>query len=124
MNEQEIQTMAERLYECLMMEVWPLDETCVDFGIFRVEHLGALQWAVRVDGVTRERFVETSGYGEKLNALVSLTNPYRGVRFYTVWDEMRLAIDIAMDTEERLNAENLPHPYALSPYIPPEDDSD
>jgi len=88
MNAKEIRPLTRRLYECLRLDEWPSRATCLDFGIETEKHLGALQWAVRVEGVSIEALDEACGNGEKLTALVSRKNPYRGVSFRTPWDSL------------------------------------
>lgn len=89
-SEKIIRPLTRQLYECLAWDVYPSNATCIDFGIKTAEHLGALQWAVSVDETSIDQLEEACGNGEKLNALISPTNPYYGVRFHTPWDELRL----------------------------------
>lgn len=93
MSSADIASMARRLYECLICDLWPSNATCVDYGIVSSEHLGALQWAVRQDGVTAEQLAEANGHAEKLKALIGPMNPYRGVEFRTPWDELRTSTE-------------------------------
>ncbi len=99
----EIRPLTRQLYDCLVLDIWPSPATCQDFGIETTEHLGALQWAARVDDVTLEQLEEALGYGEKLNALISPTNPYRGVSFHTAWDEIRLMGDEPEETDDDMD---------------------
>src|SRR5262249_35072172 len=65
-----VRPLPEHLIEALVLDVWPSHAACVDFGIKTTAHLGALQYAVRSDGVTAEELDEALGYGEKLQRLV------------------------------------------------------
>src|SRR4051812_34717513 len=86
----QIRPLTRALYEALLLDVWPSPATCMDFGITSEAHLGALQWAVKEDGVTMEQLDAALGKGPALQALISPTNPYRNVAFRTAWDDMNV----------------------------------
>jgi hypothetical protein len=84
----EIREVTRNVYESLIRDEWPRPAGIVDFGLKTTDHLGALQWAVRDDGVTIEQLDEALGSGPKIQALISDTNPYRFVKFETDWDNI------------------------------------
>lgn len=51
-EKQTIRPVTRQLVEALTWDAWPSAATCVDFGIRTTEHLGALQYAYKHDGVT------------------------------------------------------------------------
>lgn len=77
-----------QLISALMMDEWPSVAVCVDFGIRTAEHLGALQHAVRADGVTAEELDAALGNGPAIQGLIGFTNPYRSAVFETAWDHL------------------------------------
>ena len=81
-----IRPLTQQLILALELDVWPSAVTCMDFGIECPEHLGALQYAVKFDGVTEEELDKALGDGRALERLISPSNPYHGVTFQTVWD--------------------------------------
>ncbi len=83
-----IRPVTEAVYQALLLDVWPSPAGVQDFGLATADHLGALQWAVKEDGVTREQLDEALGNGPALQALISPTNPYRNVVFRTAWDDL------------------------------------
>ena len=83
-----IRPLTERLIEALILDTWPSAATCMDFGIESTDHLGALQYAYREDGVTPEQFDAALGKGAELQKLISETNPYRFAKFQTIWDRL------------------------------------
>lgn len=84
----EIRLGTRQLVSALMMDVWPSVAVCVDFGIRTPEHLGALQHAVRADGVTAGELDAALGNGPAIQTLISPTNPYRSAVFATDWDHL------------------------------------
>lgn len=82
--------LARELYLCLGFDIFPSPVACLNFGIQTSEHFGALQWAVLREDVDVEQLEAACGDGEKLNALVSPSSPYRGVRFHVACDAMRM----------------------------------
>ena len=87
-KQREVREMARKLYMALILDVWPSPSTCMDFGIASQAHLGALQFAVREDDVTEEQLDAALGKGAEIQKLISPENPYRGVVFHTVWDDL------------------------------------
>src|SRR3954449_11285767 len=71
------------VYNALMGDEWPSQAGVIDFGIHSRRHFGALQWAVKCDGVTMEQLDRALGNGKALDRLISPRNPYRGVHFET-----------------------------------------
>ena len=94
-----IRPLTRNLVEALILDAWPSHATCQDFGIESVDHLGALQYAYRDDGVTLEQFDAALGKGAEIQKLISETNPYRFVTFRTAWDGMPTA-DELLELEE------------------------
>ena len=84
-----------------MLRAWPSRGAEVDFGLATPDHYGALQHAVISDGVTIDQLDAALGSGERLQALVSKTNPYRFVCFRTDWDELT---DLGEEPEEEIPA--------------------
>jgi len=80
--------LTEHTYESLLLDMWPRPAAIVDFGIDSTDHLGALQHAVKHDGVTVEQLNDALGSGKKLNALIKADNPYGHVKFATSYDFM------------------------------------
>ncbi len=83
-----IRPVTEAVYLALLLDVWPSPAGVQDFGLATADHLGALQWAVKADGVTKEQLDQALGKGPALQALISPNNPYRGVVFRTAWDDL------------------------------------
>lgn len=81
-----VRPLTNHVFECLMLDMWPRPAGKVDFGLDSTEHLGALQHAVKHDGVTPEMLDEALGNGKKLTALIQDDNPYHGVVFETSYD--------------------------------------
>src|SRR5262245_43751786 len=77
-----------QVFDALIMDEWPSAGSQVDFSTASTRHLGALQWEVKYDGVLLEQLDQALGSGERLQALISRTNPYRGVKFQTDLDEL------------------------------------
>lgn len=80
--------MTRNLIIALNLDMWPSHATCVDFGIKTDCHLGALQFAVREDGVSAEQLDAALGSGPDIQKLISDRNPYRFVTFETDWDHL------------------------------------
>lgn len=80
-------SMAQRLVECLVDDVWPSPATIVDFGIDSPQHLGALQHAVR-SGCTAYDLDRVMGDGPAITRLVRgfAQQPYGHVEFATLYD--------------------------------------
>ena len=85
---QEVREMTQNLILALELDIWPSPATCVDFGIKTDCHLGALQFAVREDGISAERLDAALGSGPEIQKLISDRNPYRFVTFETDWDHL------------------------------------
>jgi hypothetical protein len=85
---QEVREMTRNLVSALELDIWPSPATCMDFGIKSEDHLGALQFAVRDDGVSTERLDAALGSGPEIQKLISDRNPYRFVTFETPWDHL------------------------------------
>jgi hypothetical protein len=77
-----------RLYYCLILDVWPTRGAVDDFGIDSVEHYGALQYAVKHDGVTPQQLDAACCRGPSIQALISPENPFGSVAFRTLWDDL------------------------------------
>jgi hypothetical protein len=84
----EVREMTTNLVLALEVDIWPSLATCVDFGIKSEDHLGALQYAVREDGVSAEQLDAALGNGPEIQKLLSERNPYRFVTFETDWDHL------------------------------------
>ena len=85
---QVVREMTKNLVLALELDMWPSPAACVDFGIKTDLHLGALQFAVRQDGVSAERLDAALGSGPEIQKLISDQNPYRFVTFETPWDHL------------------------------------
>jgi hypothetical protein len=85
----EVRPLTLALIEAVKLDQWPSRATCVDFGIKTEANLGALQYAVINDGVTAKELDHALGWGERLQRLISPSNPYRHVTFRTDYDEVR-----------------------------------
>ena len=73
---------ADRLYDAVMMDVWPTAGALVDFGIDSNRDLYAVyQQKVRSGEVTLEALRRASGDGPKLSALI-------GQKVVTAYDMM------------------------------------
>jgi hypothetical protein len=81
-------TVTENVFLSLILDVWPNMAGIVDFGLQSDRHYGALQYAVRNDGVTREELDRVVGDGEAITTLIRPGNPYWGVTFQTAWDDL------------------------------------
>ncbi len=84
--------MAERLANCLDLDVWPSPAIVLDFGIASHRHFGALQHAVR-NGITAYELDRVVGDGAALTRLIQAVpgQPYGEVVFQTVYDEFSWA---------------------------------
>jgi hypothetical protein len=80
------------VYCCLKFEGWPSKAGVAAFGIDSTEHLKALQYAVREQGVTPEQLDEALGDGTPLTALIQSPNQFHGVKFETTLDRAGLRI--------------------------------
>lgn len=80
--------MAERLANCLDLDVWPSPAIVLDFGIASRSHLGALRHAVR-GGVTPYELDRVMGDGPAITRLVRAVpgQPYDEAVFHTVYDD-------------------------------------
>jgi hypothetical protein len=94
-----VRQMTADVYGSLLLDVWPSGPGVVDFGIDSTGHLGALQYAVRDQGVTPEQLDEALGNGSALTALIQPPTPYHGVKFETVWDKIGVKIIRWADVE-------------------------
>ena len=91
-NSLAVRELTESVYNCLILDVWPSPAGIKDFGLESTEHYGALQNAVKHDGVTVEQLDDACGCGSALTALIAAGNPYHGVTFTTVWDTLLVPI--------------------------------
>lgn len=94
-----IRPLTESLIEALILDTWPSVATCMDFGIESSDHLGALKYAYREDGITPEQFDAALGKGADIQRLISETNPYRFAKFRTAWDSMPQPEDLLSEYE-------------------------
>lgn len=78
-----------RLYFCLILDIAPTPAARQDFGIASEQHYGALQFAVKHEGVTPQQLDAACGRGAAIRALVGAENPYYGIEFETAWDRLR-----------------------------------
>jgi hypothetical protein len=92
-----VRPVTENVFWSLILDVWPNHAGVVDFGLGSDRHYAALQYAVRDDGVTAEELDLAVGDGKALTALNRPGNPYRGVRFETVWDGLGQVISFWAD---------------------------
>ena len=76
------------MLEALMLDSWPSEAACTDFGIDTWLHLGALAHAYHCDDVTPEQFDAALGKGAEIQKLISKDNPYGHVTFHTFWDDL------------------------------------
>jgi hypothetical protein len=83
-----VRPVALRLYNHLMLDIWPTQAGIDDFGIDSAEHYGALQYAVKYDGVTPKQLDAACGKGRAIQALIGPENPYGSVVFKTFWDDL------------------------------------
>lgn len=83
-----IRPVTQDVFDSLCLDIWPRSAAIVDFGLDSTEHYGALQHAVKHDGVTVAQLDDALGDGPKLTALIAEDNPYYGVAFHTAWDEL------------------------------------
>lgn len=83
-----LRPLAEEVYRCLVLDVWPGPAAVVDFGLATDEHYGALQDAVLNHGVMPEQLDDAMGDGAALTALIRPGSPYHGIRFSTPWDHI------------------------------------
>lgn len=81
----EVRELTRQVYTALIMDAWPSPAGAMDFGLETEKHYAALQWAVREGGVTPKELDAALGDGKKIQALVSESNPYRGIAFETAW---------------------------------------
>src|SRR5262245_53812593 len=87
-----VRPVAQSVYDCLILDMWPTPAGTVDFGIKSERHYGALHYAVRDHGVTPEQLDAAAGDGEAITALIRPDNPYYGVEFRTSWDGLPVPI--------------------------------
>lgn len=80
-------SLAEGLFDSLVLDMWPSPAAVVDFGIDSADHLGALQHAVAV-GVTAYDLDRVLGDGRAITSLVRNVpgQPYPEIRFATAYD--------------------------------------
>lgn len=83
-----VRKVAQDMFDAAVLDIWPSPAAICDFGIDSTEHLGALQHAIKHDGVTEQQLDEALGNGPKLTALIREDNPYYGVQFHTSWDDL------------------------------------
>ena len=88
-----VREVARTVYESLLLDVWPPAAGIKDFGIDSREHYGALQYAVRHQGVTVQDLDVALGHGPALTGLIREGNPYRGITFNTVRDTIMVPIE-------------------------------
>src|SRR5262249_36609767 len=81
----EVRELTQHVYHALILDEWPNSGGIVDFGLHSTEHYGALQYAVKCDGVTMEELDRALGSGPAIQSLISDRNPYRNVTFKTDW---------------------------------------
>lgn len=91
--EMTVRQTAEEVYQCLMLDVWPGPTAVTDFGLKTDAHYGALQYAIRENGVGPRELDDALGSGYRLTALIKKDNPYHGVRFSTPWDSIMVRRD-------------------------------
>jgi hypothetical protein len=92
LNPPPLREVARNVYECLFLDIWPSPAGIKDFGLDSTEHYGALQYAVKHDGVTVDALDAALGWGPALTKLISKSNPYHGVTFRTDWDTIMVPI--------------------------------
>jgi hypothetical protein len=69
------------LYYSIVINRWPSADALIDFAIDSEEHLSGLMWAVRTDQVTPKQLDQARCDADKLEALITPTNPYYGIEF-------------------------------------------
>jgi hypothetical protein len=84
----QVRELTQHVYHSLLLDEWPRNAGIIDFGLKSTEHYGALQYAVKCEGVTPEQLDAALGKGAAIQALISKTNPYRNVVFKTDYDDM------------------------------------
>jgi hypothetical protein len=81
--------MASDVYWAMLLDVYPSQAACIDFGITSQKHYEALHHAVREDGVGPTELAHALGNGERIQDLISRTNPhFSSVTFETPWDNL------------------------------------
>jgi hypothetical protein len=87
-----IRNVTRTVYDCLLADEWPTDAGVKDFGLESTEHYGALQYELRSGSVSLQQLDQVLGNGPAITALIRKGNPYGGVTFRTMWDD--IAVDI------------------------------
>jgi hypothetical protein len=84
--------MAEGLRWALLLDTWPPNAACGDFGVTSEVHYAALQFAVRTGGVTVQQLAHVLGKGDEITTLVRTVkgNPYPDITYVTCWDDPTL----------------------------------
>jgi len=83
-----IRDLTKQLIQCLLLDTWPGNAACVDFGVASPAHLGALQFAFKQGGRSAEDFDAALGSGKALTELCNVPDqPYK-VKFETAWDQL------------------------------------
>jgi hypothetical protein len=88
----DIRRTTAEVYCSLLLDVWPSKDGILDFGIDSTRHLGALQYAVRDDGVTPEDLDDALGDGPALTDLIQPPNPFYGVKFEMAWEKIGVKV--------------------------------
>ena len=91
-NSLPVRELARKVYECLLLDVWPSSAGITDFGLKTTQHYAALQYAIREHGVTAEDLDDALGCGPALTELIREDNPHHGVAFTTAWDTIMVPI--------------------------------
>jgi hypothetical protein len=84
----EVSEQTRDAYWALVKGLEPSPEAKRDFAIDTRDHLEALKWAVREEHVTPTQLATARGRSNKLQELITHSNPYHGVKFETVWDTL------------------------------------
>jgi hypothetical protein len=87
-----VRDVTRTVYDCLLADEWPTDAGVKDFGLESTEHYGALQYELRSGSVSLQQLDRVLGNGPAITALIRKGNPYGGVTFRTMWDD--IAVDI------------------------------
>jgi hypothetical protein len=86
-----VHEMTLELFSYFIAGEWPRPRVLAAFGIESDDHYEALVHAVASDDVTLNELDRALGSGVALTALIRSGNPYHGIEFRTMWDELKPA---------------------------------
>jgi hypothetical protein len=88
-----VREVTRNAYDTILANDWPSPAGVMDFGIDSTEHLGALGYEFWTGRVSLEQFDDALGWGPALTKLIKVGNPYYGVVFKTVWDDLMVPVE-------------------------------